>query len=41
MINNETLRTELASKAKPTAQRFNWDKSAQEFVTSLEQLMKP
>ena len=41
MINNKTLRAELASKAKPTAENFNWDKSAQQFITALEQLLKP
>lgn len=41
MINNKTLRAELASKAKPTAENFNWDKSAQQFITALEELLKP
>ncbi len=41
MINNKTLRAELASKAKPTAENFNWDKSAQQFITALEQLLRP
>jgi len=41
MINNETLRAELASKAKLTAENFNWDKSAQQFITALEKQLKP
>ncbi|MBL4606781.1 MAG: glycosyltransferase family 4 protein [Pseudomonadales bacterium] len=40
MINNDSLRNNLAAKAKLNVQRFNWDKSAQQFITALKETIK-